>query len=202
MTARIQRDFQFVAGTYIDNEIYLNSYDVEVNFIVESENILEQNIALDRVKYFFIEKLDNALFINEAETDTIEKFVDTGMKVLLLPEEPYDQIVGILLLTKMNAITESRLVVTDIVITSRMSDGVSYMHSVDENSGPFMLKGWWADSGPNTTTRILKGKTKKVVKLTKTISSWEDISLGWNPKSATHNEPIDAVLLNFEKSEK
>lgn len=202
MTARIQRDFQFIAGVHIDNELYLNSYDVEVNFVVESESILEQNIALDRVKYFFLEKLDNAILIHQTSTDVIEKFIDTGMKILLLPEEPYDQIVGIMLLTKINAITENRLVVTDIVITSRMSDGVSYMHSLEENVGPFITKGWWNESGPNTNTRILKNKTKKVVKLTKTISSWEDISLGWIPKISLESEQADVVLVNFEKTEK
>lgn len=200
MTARIQRDFQFVAGVTIGNELFLNTYDIELNFLVESENILEQNIALDRVKYLFIEKLDNAMFVHRSDTDTIEKYVDAGMKVILLPEEPYDQIIGIMLLTKVNAITENRLVVTDIVISSRMSDGVSYMHSVEESIGPFIHKGWWDDPSPNTHTRILKGKAKKVVKLAKTISSWEDVSMGWTPKTIT--ESADVVLVNFDKLEK
>lgn len=200
MTARIQRDFQFVAGVNIGNELFLNTYDIELNFLVESESILEQNIALDRVKYLFIEKLDNAMFVHQSDTDVIEKYVDAGMKVILLPEEPYDQIIGIMLLTKVNAITENRLVVTDIVISSRMSDGVSYMHSDEESIGPFIHKGWWNDFSPNTHARILKGKAKKVVKLSKTISSWEDISLGWSPKLITEN--ADVVLVNFDKLEK
>ena len=200
MTARIQRNFQFVAGVTIGNELFLNTYDIELNFLVESESIVEQNIALDRVKYLFIEKLDNAMFVHEADTEIIEKYVDAGMKVILLPEEPYDQIIGIMLLTKVNAITENRLVVTDIVISSRMSDGVSYMHSVEESIGPFIHKGWWDDFSPNTHTRILKGKAKKVVKLSKTVSSWEDISLGWSPKPITEN--ADVVLVNFDKMEK
>lgn len=200
MTARIQRDFQFVAGVTIGNELFLNTYDIELNFLVESESIVEQNIALDRVKYLFIEKLDNAMFVHQSDIEVIEKYVDAGMKVILLPEEPYDQIIGIMLLTKVNAITENRLVVTDIVISSRMSDGVSYMHSVEESVGPFIHKGWWDDSSPNTHTRILKGKAKKVVKLSKTVSSWEDISLGWSPKPITEN--ADVVLVNFDKLEK
>jgi hypothetical protein len=202
MTARIQRDFQFIAGVHVDNQLYLNSYDVEVDFIVESDSIVEQNIALDRVKYFFFEKLDNALFIHQSDNETIEKFIDTGIKILLLPEEPYDQIIGVLLLTKLNAITENRLVVTDLVISSRLSDGVSYLHSVEENEGPFTAKGWWSDSGPNTTTKTLKGKPKKVVKLSKTDSSWDDISLGWQGKHRIDNDLSDVVLVNFEKTDK
>lgn len=200
MTARIQRDFQFVAGVHIGNELFLNTYDIELNFVVESENIIEQNIALDRVKYLFIEKLDNAIFVHQSATDVTEKYVDAGMKVVLLPEEPYDQIIGIMIMAKVNAITENRLVVTDIVISSRMSDGVSYMHSDEESVGPFIHKGWWDDSSPNTHTRILKGKVKKVVKLPKTVSSWEDIALGWSPRVVTEN--ADIVLVNFDKLEK
>lgn len=202
MTARIQRDFQFVAGVTIGNELFLNTYDIELNFLVESENIVEQNIALDRVKYLFIEKFDNAMFVHQADTEVIEKYIDAGMKVILLPEEPYDQIIGIMLLMKVNAITEGRLVVTDIVISSRMSDGVSYMHSVEESTGPFIHKGWWDDSSPNTHTRILKGKAKKVVKLTKSVTSWEDTGLGWTPKIHIENENADVVLVNFDKLDK
>lgn len=182
MTARIQRDFQFVSGVYIENEFVMNVYNIDVQFTVESESILEQNIALERIKYFFFECIENCVFIRDTDSEAIERFGNADLKLCLLPEDPYDQIVGIMLLVKLNSITEGRLQVSDIRIESKMCDGVSYLHSMEENTGPFILRGWWSDPSPKITNKIPKSKGKKVVKLNKTPSTWDDLNLGWEPK--------------------
>jgi hypothetical protein len=87
-----------------------------------------------------------------------------------------------MLLVKLNSITEGRLQVSDIRIESKMCDGVSYLHSMEENTGPFILKGWWSDSSPKISNTVSKSKGKKVVKLNKTPSTWDDLNLGWQPK--------------------
>lgn len=193
MTARVQRDFEFVSGVYIDNELHMNVYEVEVNFLVESENIYEQNIALDRIKYFFIEKLENAIFLNQSNTAIADKFSDLGLKTILLPEDPYDQIIGIMLMSKVDAITEGRLAVSDICISSRMSDGVSYLHSMEEHMGPFVNKGWWSDSSPSTS---LTRKNKKVVKIKEASTTWDDFMLGWRPTKIDLTN--DVIMVDFE----
>jgi hypothetical protein len=193
MTARVQRDFEFVSGVYIDNELHMNVYDVEINFLVESENIYEQNIALDRIKYFFIEKLENAVFLNQTDAAISDKFSDMGIKTILLPEDPYDQIIGIMLMSKVDAITEGRLAVSDICISSRMSDGVSYLHSMEEHMGPFTVKGWWSDSSPNTS---LPRKNKKVVKIKEASTTWDDFMLGWRPVKIDLSN--DVIMVDFE----
>ena len=195
MTARIQREFEFVSGVYIENELYLNVYNLSIFFTVETESIYEQNIALDRIKYFFVEKLENCIFLNQSDTQNIENLSE--LKIVCLPEDPYDQIIGIMLIEKINSITEGRLCVTDIEITSRMSDGVSYLHSVEESVGPFATKGWWNDSSPNVGGKISKSKTKKVVKLKRTPNSWEELNLGW--KETKKSEIVNDVLfVSFE----
>ena len=194
MTARVQRDFEFVSGVYIDNELHMNVYDVEVNFLVDSESIYEQNVALDRIKYFFIEKLENAIFLNQAQSSIADSFSDLGLKTILLPEDPYDQIIGIMLMAKIEAITEGRLSVSDICITSRMSDGVSYLHSMEEHMGPFTAKGWWSDSSPSTSTS--SKKNKKVVKIKEASNAWDDVMLGWLPTKIDIKN--DVIMVDFE----
>lgn len=199
MTARVQRNFEFVSGVFIDNELHMNLYDIEVNFSVETDCIYEQNIALDRIKYLFIEKIENAIFISQTETSTIEKLTLSGLKYVVLPEDPYDQIMGIMLMSKINAITEDRLIVTDMMISSRMSDGVSYLHSIEESMGPFIEKGWWNDPSPLTFDK--PNKNKKVVKLKDMSSNWDDLTLGWElPKKKSTN---NAIMVDFDlKTEK
>jgi len=198
MTARVQRNFEFVSGVYVENELYLNSYNIEMNFIVETDNIYEQNIALDRIKYFFTEKLDNAIFVSEEENECIDKLSTLDFKCIVLPEEPYDQIIGIMLMVKTNAISENRLTVSDIRITSRMSDGVSYLHSMEESIGPFSSKGWWKDLTPTVSSN--KSKNRKIVKFKEAKLSWDDLGLSWVPSK---KELFSDVVVEFEsKTEK
>ncbi len=66
MTARIQRDFEFVSGVFVDNELYMNIYNFDVHFNVQSESIEAQNIALDRVKHL-ISTLENVVFVYDKD---------------------------------------------------------------------------------------------------------------------------------------
>lgn len=203
MSARIQRSFVFQAGTYFEGKFYMNMYDVEVYFSVETSSIREQNIALDRIKFFLAETLANSIFIQDNEEQTIEKYLLADLKVCTLPDEPYDQIIGIMLMTKLNAIAEGRLLVTDISITSELSDGVTVSHSFDENMGPFADEGWWNDSsnrisGTTSTTK----KSTKIVKLTKPSVDWADVFLAWENEKDIVVPGTEVVFANFDSKNK
>jgi len=202
MTVRIQRDFSFLSGIYVDNEFYMNIYEVNVQFNVITQNIQEQNIALQRMKYLFNECFENTIFLYQQDKESIEKFSQADLKIALLPEEPYDQIIGIMAFTKLNAIVEGRLEVVDTCITSKLCDGVSYLHSIDEDVGPFKLKGWWNDSTPKMFDKPIKNKSKKVVKLTKSPTNWDDLNLGWQEKKQEANVSSEIVFVSFDKLDK
>ena len=199
MSARIQRSFDLLACVQFNPEFFVNYYDFDITFNVGTENIEEQNIALERIKCYLEVFLQNSVFVQDADDKAIERLLTAGLKVCVLPEEPYDQIVGIMLLQKINAITEGRLVATDISITSHMSDGVTCFHAIEENNVPFALKGWWYDSAP--TINGLKPKNKKVVKLSKPVNDWAEFNLEWEdtPKTQTTSE---IVIVSFDKTDK
>lgn len=198
MTARVSRDFDFQAGVYINNEFFMNLYEVDIQFTVNTEDIREQNIALDRVKHLFYNCIEHSILINQTNKK-IEKFTDAELCVCTLPEDPYDQIVGIMLMTKINSITEGRLVATDIQIGSKLSDNVVCYFSVDENIGPFNEPGWWFDSGTKIAGNA--SKNKKIVKLSKPKSDWEQLFLGWNqtPQTFVVDAPSNEIVFaNFD----
>ena len=118
MTARIFRSFEFQAGVHFAGSFYVNSYSIDTTFNVESESITEQNIALERIKYYLSECLEHSVIVHEDDEDVIEKYLDAGLKVCTIPEQPYDQVVGIMLMLKLNSITEDRLVITDILLVA------------------------------------------------------------------------------------
>jgi len=179
MTARIKRAFTFQSGAYFNSSMYMNLYNVDINFAVETESIIEQNVALERIKYFLNECLEHSILIHDVETAQIKKYQEAGLKLCTLPEEPYDQIIGIMLILKLNAITEGKLIVNEVSITSRLSDNVYCIHSIDENTGPFVEDGWWHESSPKINTLKPNNKAKKIVKLVKPCDDWDDLDLGW-----------------------
>lgn len=199
MTARIQRCFDFMAGVHFGTEMYTNLYEFEANFNVETDSIEEQNIAMERIKFFLEECIQHSVMIRDTETEVIDKLLNADLRICTLPEEPYDQIIGIMLMNKLNSIIEGRLFITDIAITSRLSDGVLCFHSMEENMGPFKLGGWWDEN----TTRItdVKQKGKKVIKLKKNNFDWADLNLNWIGEKAKKSDS-EIVFVNFDKLDK
>lgn len=197
MTARIIRGFQFQTGVYFSGDFYVNMYEMQLQFNVLSESIKEQNIALDRIKYFIQECIEHSILIYENETEAIDKYLDADLRVCTLPEEPYDQIIGIMIMEKINAITEGRLVATDITIGSHMSDGVECLHSEEDNIGPFRLAGWWQENNTKIANYTPKSKGKKVVRLLKPTIDWKDLGLSFDESEDVSLDPKDGNSIVF-----
>ena len=151
---------------------------------VETESIREQNVAMERIKYFLNDCLENSIFVQDTEHKIIEKYSSCGFKVCTVPEEPYDQIVTILLLTKLNSITEGRLVITDITLGSRISDQVKFSCDIESPRGPLEMPGWWTDSGTSIADPIKTSTRKdKIVKIFKLPTvDWAEYNLSWKEK--------------------
>jgi hypothetical protein len=184
LTTRIERDFSFQAGVYFENEFLMNVYSISLYMEVETESIREQNVAMERIKYFLNDCLENSIFVKNTEIKTIERYASCGFKVCTVPEDPYDQIITLMLLTKLNSITEGRLIITDITLGSRISDQVKFTCDIDNPLGPFEDHGWWTDNGTSICDPIkTTAKKDKIVKLFKTpTTDWAEYNLIWKQK--------------------
>ncbi len=112
----------------------------------------------------------------------------TGLLVPAGSTTVYDQILAILLLLKLNAITEGRLEVTDIVFRSELSDDVRFIYDITSAShNPFGNKGWWLESSTSITDIPKISKKEKIVKLVKN-SDWCGCGLDWEEKSNKSSE--------------
>lgn len=190
MATRISRTFDFLGAVYFEENFLMNQYTLTLSMDVQTDSILEQNIAMDRMKYFIHEVLDSAAFVQNTETKMIEKYQNAGLKVCTLPEEPYDQIITLLLLYKLNAICEGKLTVTHLELDSLLSDNVGFMYDSDdlEMNHPYK-QGWWTDSSISISDKSTSVKKEKIVKLVKK-SDWSSLGLDWKEKEPRNTEII------------
>lgn len=191
MATRIEREFAFQAAVYFEGEFLMTIYELALKMEVDTASIKEQNIAMDRIHYFLHECLGNSIFVQDSEKKAIEKYMQADIKVCTLPDEPYDQIITILLLLKLNAITEGKLHITDISLMSGLSDDVKFVYDVETVANhPFGNKGWWSDFSTNMSDIHKTNKKDKIVRLIKQHSDWASVGLDWEQKEYTTTEII------------
>jgi hypothetical protein len=193
LATRIEREFAFQAAVHFEGNFLMTVYELVLYMEVDTASIKEQNIAMDRITYFLDECLSNSVFVEAADKKAIEKYLQADIKVATLPEEPYDQIITILLLSKLNAITEGKLQVNSISLRSGLSDDVKFLYSIYEieNTGnPFRNKGWWSDSSTLISDINKSNKKDKIVRLVKQNCDWANVGLDWEQKEHTATEII------------
>jgi hypothetical protein len=190
LATKIEREFAFQAAVYFEGEFLMTIYELALKMEVETESIKEQNIAMDRIHYFLHECLGNSVFVQDTEKKAIEKYMQADIKVCTLPDEPYDQIITILLLLKLNAITDGKLHITELSLRSGLSDDVKFVYDTETISNQPFGKGWWTDCNTTITDVTKINKKDKIVRLIKQHCDWDSVGLEWEQKEHTATEII------------
>jgi hypothetical protein len=199
MNVRIQYDTEFLAGTYTGRRLAFNSYHVVMQLVTGTENKAELNIAMERLKCFVNAILVDTVFVNQAHSDHAALMQIMGMNVTTLPDEPVDQIIGMMLYCKLNAIMEGRILVSSVDISSHSSIGVWYLHDEEENVGIFDQPGWWNHPGIlNHNIEIRSDEQEKIVKVQP--NSWSEFDLAW-PDESGDAVGNSVVYANFGRNE-
>ena len=55
MTTRIEKDFNITSAVHFSDKFLLNYYNIKISLLVETDNVREQNIAMERLEYFLNE---------------------------------------------------------------------------------------------------------------------------------------------------
>lgn len=183
MNTRIEKDLFFQCGIHFKNEFHINTYDMALSILIETESAYDQNIALERLTYYVTNVLQSSIFIDAFLTEQINLYKSANIRVCELPEEPYDQIIGMIMLQKLNAIMEGRMKITDMVFGSSLSEGVRYSIVSEIAESTFTGKHWW-----NRTNICLSDNDKKCPKNDNVVklfsdTKWSDIDLQWQSKN-------------------
>lgn len=198
MNVRLQYDLEFLAGIYYEDQLQMNSYNVSLSLITKTSDAKSTNIAMDRLKAFVYGELDSTVFVNSAYQERAEMMSIMGINVTTLPEEPVDQIVGMMLYYKLNAIMEGRMEVAQLDISSSLGDSVWYQHDEEDAAGPFANDGWWHLPTIQHDT-LMTEDSDNVVKVVP--NAWIEYGLMW--PEAEHTPSANTVVFaNFSKNEK
>ena len=199
MNVRLQYDLEFLAGVYYEDRLQMNSYTVSLNLLTKTKDSASTNIALDRAKAFVHGALESSVFINQANRERAEFMQMMGISVTTLPEEPVDQIIGMMLYYKLNAVMEGRMTVTGLDLSSTLGDSVWYQHDEDDAAGPFAEEGWWHQASMQHETVERESDPGNVVKVMST--GWYELNLEWPENSAPVSDNT-VVFANFPRNEK
>lgn len=197
MNVRLRYNITFPAGAWFDGELMMTNYTLAFNMVTQTMDPLDQNIALERVKHFLLNELHSTVFINQAEVERAEAFADVGLNVTTLPEEPVDQVVGIMLFHKLNAIMEGRMKIVEIVFSSEAGDSIEYFHNENEHTDLFPNTGWWHE--PTLRHNDLETEddeeSENVIELN-SDDDWRDQDLSWAQTEVTQDLG-QVVFANF-----
>jgi len=187
MNVRLEYDMQWRAAIWFENCLQINSYNMELAITTNTSNADDHVVSLNRLNHFVYNEMANTVYIHQNDVTQIQALTSAGIKVTTMPEQPIDQIIGIALYCKLNAILEERMIVTNVTIQSLLGDNVRYLHSSQESLGPCSDTGWWNESGPvHSNFKPVTGG-KRVVKLNRT-PTWRDLDLGWSGTEQPKNE--------------
>jgi hypothetical protein len=199
MNTRISRDFSFLASIHHENAFIVNSYDLTLSLDVTTENIEYQNIAMDRIKYLFDICLDSCIFVDVKDAKAIDSYTKANMKVCPLPDEPYDQIIAAVLISKINTISENHLFLNEVSIVSKICEDVCFYVSYDEEAEFQKASNvWWTENSPSINM-IKKSKREKVVQLHQDPKDWNSVGLGWEEVETIKCDKGKIVFIPVDK---
>ena len=120
----------FSTTVVIDDCVYPNNYNLKISFIPKSDNIQSQNIGFEKIKYLTNRLCDNAIIFSPNDP-TQSYWFKMPVNKILLPGSPYDQLLGVCLLRKINSIAGKFFHLGELTIDSRLGDNIKYTIDTD-----------------------------------------------------------------------
>ena len=197
MNVRLKYDMHFTAGVYYNDSLRMNNYSLRLWMTTNSENAADQNISFERLKYFIYTQVDSTVFINGELDDQCRRFINAGLDITTMPGDPVDQLVGIMLYYKLNAITEDRMIVIETELASTIGENMTYIHSDYENTVGYVQPAWWT-SADLTHSDITSIESENVVAISQN-TAWRDLDLAWADDPATDDSGNIVVFADFKQ---
>lgn len=182
MNVSLEYTYYFSAITRHTGAPMLNHYTMVVDLLTNTDDGVDQNIAFQRLSHWINNVLNDSVLLDE-EDETRVQYDQLDHRVLEFPIEPVDQVVGLLLMKKLNAIMEDRLLVMNLKINSVLGNNMTYCINCEDNAEELDFDGWWHDSDPSYKRhQPVSSGNVQVVALFKSThrETWKDHQLQWN----------------------
>ena len=184
---------EFLSIIVSEDDIVPNSYEVGLYLETNTTDIREQNVAFERIKFFLNSQCQNGTFVSMSNKFSKVFLENSNPRIILLPVEPFDQLLATLLYEKISAIVEGRFDVETLQLSSHQGDNVrydwgldnemplgeeinAYCSTIDEKNKEFVP--WWNRPDTSTWDTVITDETGKTGYWGGEFT-WEDIGLGW-----------------------
>lgn len=198
MNIKIARGFQFscmVLGE-ASEQAQINTYTLALDMTVLSHTSAHYNIAYDRIKFWIMDIMQDSVLISQNHTQ-LSQWQSTGNRCIVFPQDPVDQIVGAMMFTKLNSITEQNLEINGLSISSAFDDDICYLFEAGEVYDIPDMPAWWTDGRPMfTAIDTHRTGTKKVINLSR-ARDWKTHGLDWDAQEKSSS----AIVTSFVKDE-
>jgi hypothetical protein len=199
MNVRIRHDLHFTAGIFYAGQLRMNNYRLRLWMATNCEDATDQNTAFERAKYFVYNEMANTIFINQALNEQCVLFSRAGLDITTLPADPVDQLIGIMLYYKLNAIMEDRVLILETELSSAYGENIVYLHAESENISDIVQPDWWQSADITHCDHNLI-ENEKIVALSQS-SGWRDLDLGWTEANNNASQSGNTVVFaDFKKT--
>ena len=189
----------FTAGVYYHGEMRMNNYTVTLYMTTNTKDPVGHNVAFERIKYFVYELMDSTIFINSEHQDQCQRFLSAGLKVTTMPGEPVDQLVGLMLHCKLNAIMEDRIVIDETELSSVMGENMTYLHCDNEHTDIAYTPEWWTTEDPTHSDYVLLDADKVVTM--HSSGAWRELDLTWTESEPAAETGNIVVFADFKSTD-
>lgn len=203
MNVRLQYTLNFTAGIYYNDMMQMNAYTAKLYMMTNTPDGEANNVAFDRIKHFVYNQLDSSIFISSEYEEQCKKYAEAGLRITTFPGDPVDQLVGIMLFNKLSAITEDRMIMGEVELSSTLGDGLIYIHGEHENIDDIDIPEWW-DSVDLAQCDVDLINSDKILTMHKN-SIWRDLDLRWpdiediTPEEEDSESGNTVVFADFKK---
>ena len=197
MNVRLKYDILFTAGVYYNNQLRMNNYNLRLWMTTNSENSVDQTISFERIKYFIYTQIDSTIFINNELEDQCYLFTEVGLDITTIPGDPVDQLIGIMLYYKLNAITEDRMLVMETELSSTCGENMTYLHGEFENTSGYVQPAWWTT--PDLTHSDFVPVDSENVMAIPQSTAWRELELAWPDEPAVDAPGNVVVFADFKQ---
>jgi len=198
MNVRLSRIWQWQSGIVYKDYFYINTYTAKIYMHTTSMYDHDHDVAYGRMEYWFQEVMQDSVLLS-TDSANVKAYAATGQRLLLFPDQPVDQLVGIMLCLKLNAITEGRMIITDVDLSSVHGADMRFHHNQSEAVGPLGTAGWWQDSRPVWSHATAHTRGSKVVSLNR-AADWNSLELDWQ-STALGTKHSSIVFADFDRDE-
>jgi hypothetical protein len=196
MNVHLRQNFVLPAAVYTDDQLMITNYDINIKMVTVDTDINNLDTASKRIDWFLYEELADPVFVDQSDTERNTVLALLGMNLVTIPGPPVDQLIGIMLSCKLNAITEGRVDVVETAVSSDRSNGLWFVHQYAQTVGPFEELGWWYDYGVSHNNLVFDDAEHNVVKVS--VNPWLEHGLAWSSPKDRNNE-AKIIVGNFNK---